>query len=163
MSDIPVAIIASNRPQYLYRMLRSLLSADGANPSMITVFIDGFYAEPLAVARLFGLRGIQVGRWYLDVEIFELVIQLSLDNTGFCNYQCLNVKVTHLSSERNSIPSCLVAYTYRREECQNFTALQSGSDSDFQHLSRSQICHCLGRRSRRFTRWEWIPNNAVRP
>ena len=60
MSDVPVAIIASNRPQYLYRMLRSLLSANGANPSMITVFIDGFYAEPLAVAKLFGLRGIQV-------------------------------------------------------------------------------------------------------
>jgi len=59
VSDIPVAIIASNRPQYLYRMLRSLLSADGANPSMITVFIDGFYTEPLAVAKLFGLRGIQ--------------------------------------------------------------------------------------------------------
>jgi len=59
VSDVPVAIIASNRPQYLYRMLRSLLSANGANPSMITVFIDGFYAEPLAVAKLFGLRGIQ--------------------------------------------------------------------------------------------------------
>jgi len=59
VSEIPVAIIASNRPQYLYRMLRSLLSADGANPSMITVFIDGFYTEPLAVAKLFGLRGIQ--------------------------------------------------------------------------------------------------------
>ena len=26
---------------------------------MITVFIDGFYEEPLAVAKLFGLRGIQ--------------------------------------------------------------------------------------------------------
>ena len=60
VSEVPVAIIASNRPQYLYRMLRSLLSANGANPSMITVFIDGFYAEPLAVAKLFGLRGIQV-------------------------------------------------------------------------------------------------------
>ncbi len=60
VSDVPVAIIASNRPQYLYRMLRSLLSADGANPAMVTVFIDGFYSEPLAVAKLFGLRGIQV-------------------------------------------------------------------------------------------------------
>ena len=38
---------------------RSLLSADGANPEMITVFIDGFYEAPLAVAKLFGLRGIQ--------------------------------------------------------------------------------------------------------
>ena len=65
VSDVPVAIIASNRPQYLYRMLRSLLSANGANPSMITVFIDGFYAEPLAVAKLFGLRGIQVCAMYV--------------------------------------------------------------------------------------------------
>jgi beta-1,2-N-acetylglucosaminyltransferase len=54
-----VAIIASNRPQYLYRMLRSLLGAAGSDPDMITVFIDGFYEEPMAVARLFGLRGIQ--------------------------------------------------------------------------------------------------------
>ena len=38
---------------------RSLLSAQGAQPEMITVFIDGFYEEPLAVAKLFGLRGIQ--------------------------------------------------------------------------------------------------------
>lgn len=59
VADVPVAIIASNRPQYLYRMLRTLLSADGADPEMITVFIDGFYEEPLAVAKLFGLRGIQ--------------------------------------------------------------------------------------------------------
>ncbi len=59
VSDVPVAIIASNRPQYLYRMLRSLLSATGADPALITVFIDGFYEEPMAVARLFGLRGIQ--------------------------------------------------------------------------------------------------------
>jgi beta-1,2-N-acetylglucosaminyltransferase len=51
VADVPVAIIASNRPQYLYRMLRTLLSASGANPDMITVFIDGFYEEPLAVAR----------------------------------------------------------------------------------------------------------------
>jgi beta-1,2-N-acetylglucosaminyltransferase len=51
VADVPVAIIASNRPQYLYRMLRTLLSANGANPDMITVFIDGFYEEPLAVAR----------------------------------------------------------------------------------------------------------------
>lgn len=57
--DVPVAIIASNRPHYLYRMLRSLLSAHGANPEMITVFIDGYFEEPLEVTKLFGLRGIQ--------------------------------------------------------------------------------------------------------
>ncbi len=59
VSTVPVAVIASNRPQYLYRSLRSLLSAAGADPELVTVFIDGFYEEPLAVAKLFGLRGIQ--------------------------------------------------------------------------------------------------------
>lgn len=40
-------------------MLRSLLSAHGASPEMITVFIDGYFEEPLEVTKLFGLRGIQ--------------------------------------------------------------------------------------------------------
>ncbi|XP_075912958.1 protein O-linked-mannose beta-1,2-N-acetylglucosaminyltransferase 1-like isoform X1 [Petromyzon marinus] len=57
--DIPVVVIASNRPHYLYRMLRSLLSASGVNPSLITVFIDGYYDEPMDVVRLFDLRGVQ--------------------------------------------------------------------------------------------------------
>lgn len=51
--------MASNRPYYLHRMLRSLLSADGADPSMVTIFIDGFYEEPLMVSKLFDLRVIQ--------------------------------------------------------------------------------------------------------
>ncbi|KTF97724.1 hypothetical protein cypCar_00026741 [Cyprinus carpio] len=41
--NVPVAVIAGNRPNYLYRMLRSLLSSHGVNPQMITVFIDGYY------------------------------------------------------------------------------------------------------------------------
>ena len=45
--------------QFNFHLCRSLLSADGANPEMITVFIDGFYEEPLSVAKLFGLRGVQ--------------------------------------------------------------------------------------------------------
>jgi protein O-linked-mannose beta-1,2-N-acetylglucosaminyltransferase 1 len=40
-------------------MLRSLLSAQGANKDMITVFIDGYFEEPLEVTKLFGLKGIQ--------------------------------------------------------------------------------------------------------
>lgn len=59
VSDVPVAVIASDRPHYLYRMLRTLLSAPGADPKMVTVFIDGYFEEPLAVTKLFGLRGIQ--------------------------------------------------------------------------------------------------------
>ena len=34
--DVPVAVIAGNRPNYLYRMLRSLLSAQGVSPQMIS-------------------------------------------------------------------------------------------------------------------------------
>jgi beta-1,2-N-acetylglucosaminyltransferase len=40
-------------------MLRSLLTAGGANSSMMTVFVDGYYEEPMQVARLFGLRAVQ--------------------------------------------------------------------------------------------------------
>ncbi|XP_056115136.1 protein O-linked-mannose beta-1,2-N-acetylglucosaminyltransferase 1 [Rhinichthys klamathensis goyatoka] len=57
--SIPVAVIAGNRPNYLYRMLRSLLSSHGVNPQMITVFIDGYYEEPMDVVDLFGLKGVQ--------------------------------------------------------------------------------------------------------
>ncbi|XP_051563226.1 protein O-linked-mannose beta-1,2-N-acetylglucosaminyltransferase 1-like [Myxocyprinus asiaticus] len=57
--NIPVAVIAGNRPNYLYRMLRSLLSSNGVNPQMITVFIDGYYEEPMDVVELFGLKGVQ--------------------------------------------------------------------------------------------------------
>jgi len=56
VSDVPVIIIACNRPNYLYNMLRSLLSTSGVEKNMITVFVDGFYDEPLQVAKLFGLR-----------------------------------------------------------------------------------------------------------
>uniref|UniRef100_A0A8C9Y8K3 Protein O-linked-mannose beta-1,2-N-acetylglucosaminyltransferase n=1 Tax=Sander lucioperca TaxID=283035 RepID=A0A8C9Y8K3_SANLU len=57
--NVPVAVIAGNRPNYLYRMLRSLLSAHGVNPQVITVFIDGYYEEPMDVVELFGLKGVQ--------------------------------------------------------------------------------------------------------
>lgn len=40
-------------------MLRSLLRVGGANKEMMTVFIDGYYEEPMQVVRLFGLNGIQ--------------------------------------------------------------------------------------------------------
>ncbi|RUS90151.1 hypothetical protein EGW08_002118, partial [Elysia chlorotica] len=59
VSNIPIAVIASDRPHYLYRMLQTLLSVPGANPKMVTVFIDGYFEEPFAVTKLFGLRGIQ--------------------------------------------------------------------------------------------------------
>lgn len=59
ISQVPVAVIASDRPHYLYRMLQSILSTSGSNPEMITVFIDGYYEEPFEVTKLFGLHGVQ--------------------------------------------------------------------------------------------------------
>ncbi|KAI1289784.1 Protein O-linked-mannose beta-1,2-N-acetylglucosaminyltransferase 1 [Halotydeus destructor] len=60
MASVPVAVIASNRPHYLYTMLRSLLSGvAGVNASQVVVFIDGYFEEPLHVARLLGVRGVQ--------------------------------------------------------------------------------------------------------
>ncbi len=41
-------------------MLRRLLSARGANASLVTVFIDGFFQQPVDVAKLFGIRAVQV-------------------------------------------------------------------------------------------------------
>lgn len=60
IEGVPVTIIASNRPHYLFRMLQKLLSVPGASPLLITVFIDGFFQEPLDVAELFNVRAIQV-------------------------------------------------------------------------------------------------------
>lgn len=58
--NLPVAVIAANRPLYLYRMLRKALTAQGADPKMFTVYIDGnTHKEPVAVAELFGLRVVQ--------------------------------------------------------------------------------------------------------
>lgn len=54
----PVAVIASNRPHYLSRSLFSILSADGVNPKMITVFIDGRFEETMEVTKLYGVQGI---------------------------------------------------------------------------------------------------------
>ncbi|KAL9957754.1 hypothetical protein ACROYT_G034692 [Oculina patagonica] len=54
--NLPVLVMASNRPQYLFRMLKSLRGVRGLNPAMVTVYIDGFFDEPALVARMFGLK-----------------------------------------------------------------------------------------------------------
>ena len=59
VSNIPVAIVASNRPHYLYRAIRSILSAHGARKDLLTVYVDGFFEEPAAVAKLFDLKVVQ--------------------------------------------------------------------------------------------------------
>ena len=54
--QLPIAVMASNRPSYLLRMLLGLQKVEGLDPSMITVFIDGFWAEPASVTRLLGVK-----------------------------------------------------------------------------------------------------------
>ena len=53
---LPVAVMASNRPVYLYRMLKSLLRVQGLELSQVTVYVDGFHHEVVSVAELFGFR-----------------------------------------------------------------------------------------------------------
>nr|CAB3265040.1 protein O-linked-mannose beta-1,2-N-acetylglucosaminyltransferase 1 [Phallusia mammillata] len=58
VKNVHVVVIASNRPHYLYRMLKSLLGAHGVNTNVITVFIDGYFEETMDVVKLFGVHGI---------------------------------------------------------------------------------------------------------
>ena len=59
MEHIPIAVIAANRPHYLFRMLRGLLTTPGVDPKMVTVYIDGFFDEPSAVAELFQVSVVE--------------------------------------------------------------------------------------------------------
>ena len=54
--DLPVLIMTSNRPHYLFRMLQSLRRVVGLNAAMVTVFIDGFFEEPALLAGLYKLK-----------------------------------------------------------------------------------------------------------
>ena len=91
VAELPVAIIASNRPLYLYRMLRGLLTVPGADPKMITVYIDGFFEEPAAVCKLFGVKAVhhtpicskncrigQVRYFHLLKQLIISIIRISL-------------------------------------------------------------------------------------
>eukprot|EP01137_Pigoraptor_chileana_P027764 Opistho-2@10714 len=55
-SEIPVAIIAGNRPQYLRRSIQSVLMAYGADERMVSVHVDGSFPEVTSLVRVMGLR-----------------------------------------------------------------------------------------------------------
>ena len=55
--NAPMAVVAGNRPSYLYRMLCSLPSAQGLSSQLRTVFIDGYYEEPTAVVAAVWSKG----------------------------------------------------------------------------------------------------------
>ncbi|KTF79056.1 hypothetical protein cypCar_00030701 [Cyprinus carpio] len=67
--NVPVTVIAGNRPNYLYRMLRSLLSSHGVNPQMITVFIHGYY-ESLQVFDICNCLGGRSGYFHRFFQVW---------------------------------------------------------------------------------------------
>jgi len=58
-ADLPVAVVAFNRPAYLHRSLTALLQARGAVREMVTVCQDGRDAGVAAVARQLNVRLVQ--------------------------------------------------------------------------------------------------------
>ena len=79
---LPVAVMASNRPSYLLRMLLSLRTVEGLDTSLVTVFIDGFFDEPASVAKLFGLNVEQhAGAGRLNSRISQ--VNVSYNKTVF--------------------------------------------------------------------------------
>ncbi len=56
LDDVPILVMAANRPKYLFRTLFNILNAQGVNRANIVVSIDGFFDESVAVAKLFALR-----------------------------------------------------------------------------------------------------------
>ena len=109
LSNIPVAVVASNHPHYLYRAIRSILSAHGAKKELITVFIDGFFEEPAAVSRLFNIKIIQhVPISSKNARISQVWYILSLvELVHFCWLTCWVVISKTLTSFRFSCPAVL--------------------------------------------------------
>lgn len=44
---------------YYYRTIKSVLNSRGVQRHMVTVHVDGYYDEPVEVARLLGVRAVQ--------------------------------------------------------------------------------------------------------
>ena len=65
-------------------MLRGLLSVPGANVSLISVFVDGFFQEPVDVASLFNILAVQVFlTWQFNVQSPHSHISVVLVNYNF--------------------------------------------------------------------------------
>ena len=67
LEDVPILVMAANRPKYLFRTLFNILNAEGVNRANIVVSIDGFFAESVAVANLFAIRK---GSSFISYKIF---------------------------------------------------------------------------------------------
>lgn len=62
MKSVPISIVASNRPHYLHRMLQKLLSNQGVTRDMVTVYVDGYYDQVIALLDVLGVRFVENAR-----------------------------------------------------------------------------------------------------
>ncbi|XP_037080422.1 LOW QUALITY PROTEIN: protein O-linked-mannose beta-1,2-N-acetylglucosaminyltransferase 1-like [Pollicipes pollicipes] len=64
LTDVPIAVVASNRPQALFRMMKSLLKNRGVIASNIIVFVDGEHKEVDDLCQLLDIKCVsQVNDW----------------------------------------------------------------------------------------------------
>lgn len=59
MKMVPVSIVASNRPHYLYKTLAKLLSSQGVSRDMVTVYIDGFHDQVVSLLDILDVRYVE--------------------------------------------------------------------------------------------------------
>lgn len=58
--DVPVAIVAGNRPRALWRTLRSLLANPGAEVEQVIVYVDGYFKEVDRLCHLLRVRCVSI-------------------------------------------------------------------------------------------------------
>eukprot|EP00048_Salpingoeca_helianthica_P003356 m.66726 g.66726 ORF g.66726 m.66726 type:complete len:635 (-) comp12658_c0_seq1:141-2045(-) len=56
---IPIAIMASDRTEYLFKLIQSLHTQPGLNHRNVVVFIDGYQGQSAALAKVFGFRVVR--------------------------------------------------------------------------------------------------------
>jgi len=132
---LPIAVMASNRPSYLLRMLLGLQKVEGLDPSMITVFIDGFWPEPASVTRLVGVKLEQhAGVSRLNARIaqhYKKSIIDSFDQHPDANYvllleEDLDVSVDILSYFKQLLP------VYENDE--SVYCISAWNDQGYDHV-----------------------------
>jgi len=134
--ELPIAIMASNRPHYLLRMLRGLQKVEGLDTSMLTVFIDGFWKEPGAVTKLMGVKLEQhAGVSRLNARIaqhYKKSIHDSFEEHPNANYlvileEDLDVSVDILSYFKQLLPVL--------ENDESVYCISAWNDQGYDHLS----------------------------
>ena len=105
--------MASNRPSYLLRMLLGLQKVEGLDPSMITVFIDGFWSEPASVTRLLGVKleqhagvsrlNARIGQVHIHYRVYMMASSKNCTQ-NLSSKLTLNPKENEFSANLETVP-----------------------------------------------------------